>query len=197
MIGYIKGSFHPMPDGTVIIENSSGIGFLVSMPAGSSVYKMPEGSEVKVFTYMQVREDDISLYGFMDKEDLELFQLLITVKGIGAKAAIAIMSSMPSSELKKALASGDVAFLSKAQGVGKKTAERLVLELKDKVGIFVENMGDEPIPLDDIPGDPRSEAVSALVSLGYSRNEAASAVSRAKGEGLTVEDYIKQALKSL
>lgn len=197
MIGYIKGSFHPMPDGTVIIENSSGIGFLVSMPAGSSVYKMPEGSEVKVFTYMQVREDDISLYGFMDKEDLELFQLLITVKGIGAKAGITIMSSMPSSELKKALASGDVAFLSKAQGVGKKTAERLVLELKDKVGIFVENMGDEPIPMDDIPGDPRSEAVSALVSLGYSRNEAASAVSRAKGEGLTVEDYIKQALKSL
>ena len=197
MIGYIKGYFHPMPDGTVIIENNSGIGFSVHVPAGSAIYKMPEGSEVKVFTSMQVREDDISLFGFMDKEDLELFELLITVSGIGAKGAMSIMSALPGPLLKRAIASGDSASICKAQGVGKKTAERLILELKDKVGVFAEIDSDVVVPLEDIPGDALSEAVSALVALGYSRNEAASVLSKVRGTNLSVEEYIKAALKSL
>ena len=127
MIGYIKGYFHPMPDGSVIVENASGIGFLIHVPAGSALYKEPEGAEVKVYTSMQVREDDISLYGFMSKEDLELFELLITVSGIGAKGAMSIMSALPGSQLKRAIAAGDTASITKAQGIGKKTAERLVL----------------------------------------------------------------------
>ena len=197
MIGYIKGYFHPMPDGTVIIENNSGIGFSVHVPAGSAIYKMPEGSEVKVFTSMQVREDDISLFGFTDKEDLELFELLITVSGIGAKGAMSIMSALPGPLLKRAIASGDSASICKAQGVGKKTAERLILELKDKVGVFAEIDSDVVVPLEDIPGDALSEAVSALVALGYSRNEAASVLSKVRGTNLSVEEYIKAALKSL
>ena len=197
MIGYIKGYFHPTPDGTVIIENASGIGFLINVPSGASIYKEPEGAEVKVFTSMQVREDDISLYGFMSKEDLELFELLITVSGIGAKGAMSIMSALPGTQLKRAIAAGDTASICKAQGVGKKTAERLVLELKDKVGVFAEIESDIVIPIEDIPGDARSEAVSALVALGYSRNEAASVIAKVNGEDLTVEEYIKGALKHL
>ena len=197
MIGYIKGNFHPMPDGTVIIENSSGIGFSVNVPSGSPIYKEPEGAEVKVYTSMQVREDDISLYGFMDKEDLEMFELLITVNGIGAKGAMSIMSVLPGNQLKNAIASGDAASICKANGVGKKTADRAILELKDKIGVFVETATEGGVILDDTPGDARSEALAALISLGYSRNEAASVISKIKGEELGVEDYIKQALKRL
>lgn len=106
------------------------------IPANSPLYKNIEGETVKVFTSMIVREDDISLYGFSDKESLELFELLITVNGIGAKAAMAIMSVLPQSELKRAIATGDAKAISAANGVGKKTAERVILELKDKVGTF-------------------------------------------------------------
>lgn len=198
MIGYIKGFLHPLMDGSVIIENTSGIGFKIFVPTGSALYKMPEGSEVKVFTSMQVKEDDISLYGFMEKEELDLFELLITVNGIGAKGAMSIMSSLSVSELRFAIASGDSKTISKANGVGKKTADRVILELKDKMGAFAD-MGDgTPVFMDDEKvGDDRAEAVSALIALGYTRNEAAAAVGKIKGEGLTVEDYIKQALKKL
>jgi len=198
MIGYIKGFLHPLVDGTVIIENASGIGFKIFVPTGSALYKMPEGTEVKVFTSMQVKEDDISLYGFMEKEELDLFELLITVNGIGAKGAMSIMSSLSVSELRFAIASGDAKTICKANGVGKKTAERLILELKDKMGAFAELDGGAPVFIDDEAiGDDRAEAVSALIALGYTKNEAAAAVGKIKGEGLTVEDYIKQALKKL
>ena len=197
MIGYIKGYYHPATDGTIIVENASGIGFSIFVPAGSSVYKLPEGSEVKVFTSMQVREDDISLYGFMEREELELFELLITVSGIGAKGAMSIMSSMSVNELKFAIATGDSKTICKANGVGKKTADRLILELKDKMGSFAGDGAKVSVLDDEVLGDDRAEAVSALIALGYTRNEAAAAVGKITGEGLTVEDYIKQALKKL
>lgn len=197
MIGYLKGYFHPGIDGSVIIENSSGIGFKVFVPAGSRLYKMPEGSEVKVFTSMQVREDDISLYGFIEKEELDLFELLITVSGIGAKGAMSIMSSFPVNDLKFAIASGDAKTICKANGVGKKTAERLILELKDKMGAFEDIEESGAFIDDETSGDDRTQAVSALIALGYTRNEAAAAVAKIKGEGFTIEDYIKQALKKL
>ncbi|MBO4235738.1 MAG: Holliday junction branch migration protein RuvA [Firmicutes bacterium] len=198
MIGYIKGFLHPETDGTVIIENASGIGFKIFVPTGSALYKMPEGTEVKVFTSMQVKEDDISLYGFMEREEQELFELLITVNGIGAKGAMSIMSSISVSELKLAIAAGDAKTICKANGVGKKTAERLILELKDKMGAFTDSGDGAAIFVDDEAlGDDRTEAVSALIALGYTKNEAAAAVGKIKGDGLTVEDYIKQALKKL
>ena len=197
MIRYIKGIFHPSIDGTVIVENASGVGFEINIPTGSPLYKYPEGSEIKIFTSMQVREDDISLYGFASKEDLELFELLLKVSGIGAKGAMSIMGSFSAEELKFAIASGDTKTISRANGIGKKTAERLVLELKDKVSA-VDMMTGEVITFDEEPaGDDRAEAVSALMALGYNRNEATAAVARIKGEGLTVEGYIKQALKRL
>ena len=197
MIGYIKGYFHPSPDGSVIIENTSGVGFLVNVPLGSELFKFPEGSEVKVFTSMQVKEDDISLYGFVDKEDLELFELLITVNGIGAKGALSLMSALPGAELRRAIGSSDIKAICQAQGVGKKIAERLVLELKDKVGAYLDVDTAQQIIQEDVPGDARSEALSALMSLGYSRNEATSAIAKIKGEDFSAEDYIKQALKNI
>lgn len=197
MIRFIKGIFHPAPDGSVIIETASGMGFEVNIPANSALYKAMEGETVKVHTSMIVKEDDISLYGFADKENLEFFELLITVNGVGAKAGMAIMSALPPSELKRAIAGGDAKAISKANGVGKKTAERIILELKDKVGSF----DDMDLPVfDDVfttAGDERSEAVAALIALGYTKNEAASAVGKVKDDSLTCEAYIKQALKNL
>ena len=145
---------------------------------------------------MIVKEDDMSLYGFSDKESLELFKLLITVNGVGPKAGLSIMSILPPSQLKMAIAGGDVKTISSASGVGKKTAERVILELKDKVGTFdtdAVSMGD----IFDIADDGRSEAVAALIALGYSKNEAASAIGHVKEENLSSEEYIKKALKNL
>ena len=120
MIRFLRGSFHPNPDGTAVIETASGIGFLVSLPANSGLYKNPEGAEVKVYTLMIVREDDMSLYGFESRDELELFRLLITVNGVGAKAGMSIMGILPQMELRRAIAAGDTKAVSAASGVRKR-----------------------------------------------------------------------------
>lgn len=197
MIRFIKGIFHPGLGGEVIVETASGMGFEVHIPANSPLYKKMEGEEVKIFTSMIVKEDDVSLYGFSDKESLELFELLITVNGVGAKAGMSIMSALPPAQLKAAIGMGDAKSISKANGVGKKTAERIILELKDKVGSFDANAVSFGDVAPAATGDERSEAVAALMALGYSKNEAASAVGKVADDSLTCEDYIKQALKNL
>ena len=185
----------------VVVETSAGIGFEIFVPQGSPIYKHSEGDEITVFTEMIVREDDMSLYGFHNKESLEFFKLLTTVSGIGPKGAMGILGSMPLDQLRQAIALGDVKAISKAQGVGKKTAERLVVELKDKVGAPDMDMetGELAGYGDAAPdgSDARSEAISALISLGYARAEAFKAVSAVGDEGLTSEEYIKKALRSL
>ena len=143
---------------------------------------------------MIVREDDVSLYGFADRESLELFRLLITVSGVGAKAAMAVLSALTSSQLRQAIAFEDDKAIATANGVGKKTAQRIVLELKDKV-----SAGDVSVPeqqtVSAVSDDARTEAVNGLVALGYSRAEAFNALAGA--EAATVEEYIKKALKNL
>ena len=198
MIRYIKGIIYHQMDSSIIVENSSGIGFNIMIPSGSNFYKLTDGEEVKVHTSMIVKEDDISLYGFSDREELELFELLITVSGIGAKGAMSIMSVLSPNALKLAIASGDSKSISKANGVGKKTAERIIIDLKDKLGSFDETELDANI--DDkifVNDDTRSEAKIALISLGYSQQEAENAISKIKGESLSIEDYIKLALKQM
>ena len=198
MIRYIKGIIYHQMDSSIIVENSSGIGFNIMIPSGSSFYKLNDGEEVKVHTSMIVKEDDISLYGFSDREELELFELLITVSGIGAKGAMSLMSVLSPNALKLAIASGDSKSISKANGVGKKTAERIIIDLKDKLGNFDETELDAHI--DDkifVNDDTRSEAKIALISLGYSQQEAENAISKIKGENLSIEDYIKLALKQM
>ena len=196
--------------GGIVVETSSGIGFEINIPAGSPLYKYGEGEEITVFTAMIVKEDDISLYGFHNRESLDLFRMLITVSGIGAKGAMSIMGSMSSDELRRAILFEDVKEISKANGVGKKTAERLILELKDKIGKLggmVEAAAGSSLGNGLSAGadagaeaganDARTEAIYALVSLGYSKAEAFGAVSKVPDEGLTGEEYIKRALKSL
>lgn len=197
MIRFLKGKFHPYSDGTAVIETSSGIGFLVNIPANSLLYKHIEGEDVKVHTHMIVREDDMSLYGFDDREELELFKLLITVNGVGAKAGMAIMSILPQTQLRRVIATGDAKAITAANGIGKKTAERIILELKDKVGEFVPEEGVSEAEIRFVPGNRRAEAVGALISLGYGRGEAERAVSAIEGDDLNVEEYIKLALKEM
>lgn len=204
MIKYIKGYYAMTLAGGIVVETTSGIGFEINIPAGSPLYKYGEGEEITVFTAMIVKEDDISLYGFHNRESLDLFRMLITVSGIGAKGAMSIMGSMSADELRRAILFKDVKEISKANGVGKKTAERLILELKDKIG-KLGGTSDAVAGSAEISGasadadadDARTEAIYALVSLGYSKAEAFGAVSKVLDEGLTGEEYIKRALKSL
>ena len=132
MIQYIKGIYGGRFPGGVILE-TNGIGYMVHVPENSTIYVAEEGQSVKAYTRMIFREDDVSLYGFSNPEELRFFDQLITVNGVGAKAALSILSILPPSEIQKAILFQDVALLTRANGIGKKTAERIVLELKDKI----------------------------------------------------------------
>lgn len=187
-------------NGGIVVETGSGIGLEIFMPANSPIYRYGEGEDIMVYTSMIVKEDDMSLYGFHNRETLELFEKLITVSGVGAKAAMAILGTLDAGELKRAIAFEDAKEISRANGVGKKTAERIILELKDKLGKLepqaaapsVESRGDT-----GISADSRTEAVNALIALGYTKAEAFNAVASINEEGLSSEEYIKKALKNL
>lgn len=203
MIHYIKGQYVMQFDGGVVID-VGGIGYEIYVPSGSEIYHYSEGQNVMLYTHMAVREDDVSLYGFCDKEGLKLFRQLMTVSGIGAKAAMSILSAMSVDDCKRAIAFEDVAMITQANGIGKKTAQRVVLELKDKVNPPLNTTADgSGMPISQgVSGsgapDARNEAINALMALGYSRSEALTALGAVSdAEGMTSEDYIKQALKQL
>lgn len=191
MLHYLKGTLTMRFDGGIVIE-TGGVGFQVRIPDNSALYLEQGSSPVTVYTSMIVREDDISLYGFSDIESLELFQKLRTVNGVGAKAALAVLSAMPLSEVKKAILFEDPVTLTRANGIGKKTAQRIVLELKDKMG---DTGGLSAFAEEAAVNSGRAEAVNALTGLGYSRSEAMSMLSGISGEDLTAEEYIKSALR--
>ena len=193
MIQYITGTLAMKLD-TVIVVETGGIGYDISVPGNSSLYLRSEGDEVICYTAMIVREDDVSLYGFADRESLELFRILITVSGVGAKAAMAVLSALTSSQLRQAIAFEDDKAIATANGVGKKTAQRIVLELKDKVSADDVSVPEQQT-VSAVSDDARTEAVNGLVALGYSRAEAFNALAGA--EAATVEEYIKKALKNL
>ena len=148
---------------------------------------------------MIVKEDSMTLYGFHNKESLEIFEMLITVSGVGAKGALAIVGTLSVEELKRAIAFEDAKEISRANGIGKKTAERIILELKDKMGKLDGELpaGVAVADISNVSADARTEAISAMVALGYTKAEAFSAVSAVNDEGLTSEEYIKKALKNL
>lgn len=200
MIHYIKGRITETTDTGVVIERN-GIGYELTVPSLSAVYMAPPDQEVTVYTAMIVREDDVSLYGFDDRESLKLFRLLMTVSGIGAKAAVAVLSALSPAEVQKAVVFNDPDTLARAQGIGKKTAQRIVLELKDKLEDAALTMSDGGAAAAALPeSDPMgsiSEAVSALVSLGYSRSEASEAVASCGLTDAAAEEYIRAALKKL
>lgn len=209
MIHYIKGHITMHFDGGVVIE-SNGIGYEVFVPGSSPAYAYhisQHGSnsdnEILLYTVMMVREDDISLYGFTEKDSMSLFKLLLSVNGVGAKAAMSMLSAMSPTEVRKSILFEDVTSLCKAQGIGKKIAQRVVLELKDKIGNLVGiNDGKSTDFLNSASeiseNDAKTEAVFALMALGYSRTEASEAIGKISTESdETVEYYIKMALKNL
>ncbi len=194
MIHYLRGTVTMDFDGGIVLE-TGGVGYKVFIPDNSPLYTVKGKEQIIVYTVMIVREDDMSLYGFHDKASLDLFQLLRTVNGVGAKAALSILSAIPVDQVKKAIVFEDTKTLTRANGVGKKTAQRIVLELKDKISDF-EDMGQlselaEQAALES----GRAEAVNALIGLGYSRSEAISAIGAVEGEDLTTEEYIRLALR--
>ncbi|MBO5667271.1 MAG: Holliday junction branch migration protein RuvA [Firmicutes bacterium] len=193
MIHHIRGKIDGTIDGGIVVE-ANGIGYEVFIPDNSPLYLKKGNEEVKVLTVMIVKEDDVKLYGFSDKESMTVFRKLLTVSGVGAKGAMALLSAMPVNDLKQAIAFDDAATLTRANGIGKMIAQRICLELKDKLGDISTTAG---VTMADInSADEKGMAVDALMALGYSRSEAAAALGGLE-EGLSTEDYIKKALKKL
>lgn len=194
MIGYIKGTVTGIFNGIVLIENN-GIGYNINI-SERNISKLSPSSEIKIYTYMSVKEDDISLFGFLTRDELELFKRLITVNGIGPKGAIAILSAFDTDTLRFIILSGDAKSLSKAQGVGLKTAQKVILELKDKIDIT--GTGETGITQNVSLESPANEAVEALVALGYSNTEAYKAVNSVKdAENMDTDKLLKLALKEI
>lgn len=199
MIRHITGRYLCYDSGAIVIQTEGGIGFRVNIPSYSPLLNAREGDSIEVYTHMQVRDDGMSLYGFPDLEGLKLYEQLITVNGVGPKAGLSIMSLGTASQVKKLIGMRDAAGISKAQGVGKKTAERIILELAEKIGEFDEaSISDTDNSSGQrIVSGERTEAVLALTTLGYTNKEAEDAIGMVTDEGLSAEEYIKKALRFL
>jgi len=196
MIDFIKGKLvHSFGD-SVIVENN-GIGYKIHTSTGSVADFSSPGEDVIVYTELIVREDSMSLVGFSSRDELGMFQLLTSVSGIGTKVGIGILSSLPFGQLAGLIASQDIKSLQVAQGVGKKTAERLVLELKDKMPQTLSLQSHEHPPVTTAEQSIQKDALDALMSLGYTRSEAQSALKQIDMEHMTVEAIIKASLKKL
>ena len=201
MIAFVRGTAVDMTENSVIVE-AGGIGYEIDM-TGTDLSRIHMGEEVKIHTYFNVREDAMQLYGFRSKDDLQMFKLLLGVNGVGPKAAVGVLAGITADELRFAILSDDVKTLSKAPGIGKKTAQKLILELKDKMKLedaFELKLAHEQekavAGLGEI-SDGRQEAVEALVALGYSSTDALRAVRKVTDVAPDdVEGLLKAALKN-
>lgn len=198
MISYIKGNLELRGDGFVVVE-TGGLGYQIFV-SPTTLSKLPTtGEQVKLHTFMSVKEDGIALYGFSNAQELELFQRLLGVSGVGPKAALGFLAALTPQELVLAILSDDLKALCKAPGIGKKTAQRVVLELKDKLqteDAIAMEMEIQPAVTSE-QNHSKLEAIEALAALGYSRSEAAKAVHAIADETLTTEEILKAALKKL
>lgn len=204
MIGYIKGRLEEVMDGAIIVDNN-GIGYEILVPA-SVIGSLPsKGNEVKIYTYMNVREDLLQLFGFMTRDDLEVFKMLITVSGIGPKGALGILGVMSVDDVRFAVMSEDAKTISKAPGIGAKTARKLIIELKDKLNFkdVIEgalDRGESAAANNSSSADKQiiSDAVEALTALGYSASDAMKAVRMVEmTDDMTVEMLLKLSLKNM
>ena len=198
-ISYIKGILEDMSPGMVVVDNH-GIGYQMMVPMrGESFPKI--GQEIKIYTHMHVREDDVSLFGFLSKEEKEAFELLIGVNGIGPKVGLSVLSTLSVYELKMAVISEDVKTISKTPGLGPKGAKKLILELKDKLSfeeLEEDGVGAEIFDTSADSSDSVMITIEGLVSLGYSKSEAAIAVNKVEdAKDLTPEELLKKALKNI
>lgn len=198
MFSYIKGNLEIKSSGFIVID-VNGIGFKIFM-SENAINKLEDtGKIVKVYTYMNVREDDISLYGFNTNEELRMFELLIGVSGIGAKSAVAILSNIEPSTFALAVISDDVDRLTKLPGIGKKSAQRIILELKDKLkneNVDVKAEA-QTIKTEIEDNQNKNEAIAALKVLGYRNVEIEKVLEKINIKELSVEDIIRKALAAL
>lgn len=200
MYAYLKGIMIEMEEDNLVVE-VNGIGYNVKMPSINAGLLPPKGSEIKVYTYTSVREDALWLYGFLTKDELNLFKQLITVNGIGPKGAQAVLSAMPADELRFAIYAGDAKKIAKAPGIGAKTAQRIILDLKEKISIedtLKTSITQDELQTGEAYYDSRKEAIEALTALGYSKADAVKVVSAIPmEEDMDVERILKLALKQL
>ena len=195
MISYIIGVVDSVESDRVIIENQQ-IGYNILMPQ-TSLEMIGTGEKLKIYTYFSVREDAMQLFGFLSKDELELFKKLISVSGVGPKGGLAIISACPGDSLQMAILSGAAKAISKAQGIGAKTAQRIIIELKDKIDIN-QMIGMSEPDRTDINPTVQSDVVEALAALGYSRTDALQAVRKINiTEQTDVEEALKLALKHM
>ena len=196
MFAYIIGILEVKMSNYVVVE-TTGIGYKIFM-SKNAILKIGElGEKVKIYTHYHVREDEISLYGFLTGEELKLFELLISVSGVGAKSAIAMLSNISPSEFIMCIVKDDITKLTKIPGIGKKSAQRIVLELKDKLKAEQEVSGAEETENAIEITDTLEEAISALQILGYNKKEIEKALQKFDYQSMPIEDIIRQGLKFL
>lgn len=204
MISFIRGPLVEKEEDVIVVEAGC-VGYNIHVPLSLLEELPPLGNEVRIYTYLQVKEDSMSLYGFGSRQELKLFKQLLGVNGIGPKGALGILSAMRPDDLRLAVISGDAKAIARAPGIGVKTAQRLILDLKDKISAedvlgMQENGGNtrEAAGKGGPKGAAGKEAVDALVALGYSAMEAAGAVRKVEvTEAMTAEDVLKASLKYL
>ena len=201
MLAYIKGILEIKTKGYIVVE-AGGLGYKIFMPESTIANTGNIGDKVQIYTFMRVREDDVSLYGFLTNEELRMFELLLSVGGIGAKGALGILSNITPSQFALAVISNDVAILKKVPGIGPKTAQRAILDLKDKLKKEQEISiaeGEEISNIEQVIKEDEkvSAAISALQVLGYSKREIVEALLAIEVTSLSVEDIIKKGLANL
>lgn len=201
MLAYIKGILEIKTKGYIVVE-AGGLGYKIFMPESTIAKTGNIGDKVQIHTFMRVREDDVSLYGFLTNEELRMFELLLSVSGIGAKGALGILSNITPSQFALAVISNDVEILKKVPGIGPKTAQRAILELKDKLKKDQEIAvaeGEEASNIEKVIKEDEkvAEAISALQVLGYSKREIVEALQNVELTSLSVEDIIRKGLANL
>ena len=201
MISYVRGELTAVEKDKVIVD-VGGVGYGVFMPEASMGMLPQMGEEIKLHTYLNVREDAMQLFGFLTRDDLEVFRLLIGVSGIGPKAGLNILSCLSPDELRFAVLAGDVKTISSAPGIGKKTAEKLILELKDKMSIEdvleqAAHGSEQSKEIEATDTGMQAEAVQALTAHGYGSAESLRAVKKVSVDCASVEDLLREALKNL
>lgn len=199
MYSYIKGALEEISEGQIVIDNH-GVGYQIQIPSAMAGDLPAIGTEIKIYTYLHVKEDGIALFGFPAKETLKIFLLLLRVNGIGPKGALGILSALSPDDLRFAVLAGDAKAISKAPGIGAKSAQRIILELKDKMDFETDiyesvSQGGTAAPQE---GAAKNEAVQALVALGYSSSEAMSAIAAANvSKDADTESILKAALRQM
>lgn len=198
MISFVKGIISEINSESVVVETTAGVGYEL-VCSTNTLKRLPDpGTEVKLLSYLYVREDIMMLYGFMDKRERETFGYLIGVSGIGPKGAIAILSELTVDELYMAILSQDAKAISRANGIGSKTAQRVLIDLKDKIDLGNMGAGDDYSEGTKQDESVTTEAAMALTALGYSNMDALRAIKKVEGkDSMTVEELIKAALKKI